>query len=110
MKVLVTVPPLDMVGGVANFYRQLFPYLDGKVDFFYFSTSRKAGRWKKAAALVKDVVRFCRVLAHSRYDIVYLNPSLGDTAVLRDGLYCLIARKLFHSKTLIFWHGWEKST
>lgn len=108
MKVLLLVPPLNKNGGVANFYKTLFPYLENKIDFFTFSTSEHAGTCAKLISLLKDLILFCRLLFRSRYDIVFLNPSLGVTAVIRDGLYCLIAGRLFRKKLFVFWHGWNK--
>lgn len=109
MKVFLTIPHLSRKGGVSNFYQSLLPYLHNKVNFFHFSTSEQNSYAAKGFCLVKDIIRFCRILSFSHYDIVFLNPSLGRDSVIRDGLYCLIAKKIFKKKIFIFWHGWDKT-
>lgn len=107
MKVLITVPRLDMPGGVANYYRTLRGYLDA--DKEYFEIGRVPGetsRWQELRRLVSDYRRFHRRLADGNFDLVHLNPSLVWRSVIRDGLLLLIAKRHDH-KVLVFFRGWE---
>ena len=40
------------------------------------------------------------------YDLVHLNPSLGSKAIVRDGIFLLIA-KAMGGKVIVFVHGWD---
>lgn len=109
MKVLITVPRLDMPGGVANYYRTLRGYLDADKEYFEIGrVPGEAGRWQELRRLVSDYRRFHRRLAGGNFDLVHLNPSLVWRSVIRDGLLLLIA-KLRGRKVLVFFHGWESS-
>ncbi len=109
MKVLITVPRLDMPGGVANYYRTLRDYLDADKEYFEIGrVPGEAGRWQELRRLVSDYRRFHRRLADGNFDLVHLNPSLVWRSVIRDGLLLLIS-KLRGCRVLAFFHGWESS-
>lgn len=107
MKVLINTPELSKGGGVATYYRTLQPYLNDVADYFT-AGSRGFGRnhFTSPIRLFKDYWRFARKLFTNHYDVVHLNPSLGRKAVIRDGLFILIA-KGFGRKIIIFFHGWN---
>jgi len=106
-RVLITVPCLELPGGVANYYRTLRPHLDaGKVYFEIGVRPGQAGRWTKVRRLLADYWRFNRALARGQIDLVHLNPSMDHRCVLRDGLLMLIAKA--HGRTvLVFFRGWD---
>lgn len=56
--------------------------------------------------LVLDYLKFLFLMAFLRFDVVILNPSLGKTALLRDGVFLLLSR-LFRIPTVVFLHGWD---
>ncbi len=107
MKVLVTVPSLELPGGVATFYRALRLYLPKDCAYFEIGARpSESGWWAAVTRLACDYVRFSRELSRSRYDLVHINPSLGPRSLLRDGILLLIAR-LRSLRVVVFFHGWD---
>jgi len=108
MKVLINVPRLNRPGGVANYYSTLRPYLDDqKVYFEIGETNHQSGAFGSLRRMFADFVTFCRRLGVESFDLIHLNPSLGPRAVLRDGLFLLLA-KARKKKVLVFFRGWDK--
>jgi len=109
MRVLITVPRIEIPGGVSNYYRVLRPHLDqDKIYFEIGSIPGHSGPLRRVLRLAEDYVRFHRTLKHKQIDLVHLNPSLNSYAVCRDGLFLLIA--LAHGKNvLVFFRGWRPS-
>lgn len=106
-RVLITVPCLELPGGVANYYRTLRPNLDSQKTYFEIGVRPgQAGRWTKVRRLLEDYWRFSRVLSRRRIDLVHLNPSMDFRCILRDGLLILIA-KAHGRPVLVFFRGWD---
>jgi len=107
VRVLITVPCLELSGGVANYYRALRVHLDE--DKVYFEVGRRPGEAGPVAAifrLIADFWRFHRKLGQKSWDLVHINPSMVRSAVIRDGLLLLIARA--HGiRVLVFFRGWD---
>ena len=53
-----------------------------------------------------DYLHFLRQMISKHYRVVHLNPSLGFRALLRDGIFILIA-KAMGKRVLVFIHGWD---
>jgi len=105
--VLLNTPHLDLMGGVANFYRMLRPHLSANVDYFIVGERPgESGRLDRLRRFVRDYLDFLRQLRNG-YDLVHLNPSLGSKAVIRDGMFLLLA-KLLGKKVMVFMHGWDR--
>jgi len=110
-RVLITVPRLDLPGGVANYYRTLRPHLDAGKTYFEIGARRgdaggRAGWGAGIRRLLADYWHFHRELSRRAVDIVHINPSLDMRSILRDGLFLLIAKA--HRRTvLVFFRGWD---
>jgi glycosyltransferase involved in cell wall biosynthesis len=107
MKVLITVPRLELAGGVANYYRILRPHLD--VDKVFFEVGARPGEdglvgtaWR----FLVDFWRFHRMLSRDSWDLVHINPSMVPRSIIRDGLLMLIARA-HGRRVLVFFRGWD---
>jgi len=110
-RVLITVPCLELAGGVANYYRTLRPHLDSAKTYFEIGVrpgqaSGLAGGWGGIWRLLADYWRFHRALRQHPVDIVHINPSLGARSIVRDGLFLLIA-KAHGRPVLVFFRGWD---
>jgi len=103
MKILINTPDLSLSGGVANHYLGLRPFWKLKVRYNYIG-----GRKKIPGVLILpvDYIRFFFICLFGSYDLVVLNPSLGQTALKRDAIFLKIAA-LTKKKTVVFWHGWS---
>jgi glycosyltransferase involved in cell wall biosynthesis len=107
VKVLITVPRLDLSGGVANYYVALRPHLEDEIRYIEIgATSGEITLTASVRRLLTDFWYFHRELRTHSYQLVHINPSLGINSVIRDGLLVLIA-KLHGRKVLIFFRGWD---
>jgi len=108
MRVLITVPDLNELGGVANYYRALQGRFVNQVDYL------KIGGWQGISSkskvqllglFVKDIFRIARRVRH--YDIVHFNPSFSKPCFFRE-MILLFVVKLFRRKVIIFFRGWDR--
>lgn len=107
VKVLLVTPNLSIPGGVTEFNRMLFNYSSCVLNsFILFGAGFKQNSVLKSIAFFINNLRFLIIIPFTSAKIVHLNPSLGSNSVIRDGVFCLIA-KLFNKKVYIHWHGWN---
>jgi glycosyltransferase involved in cell wall biosynthesis len=108
MRVLVTVPSQELLGGVAIFYRELRKYLPAEVEYFEVgSRGAAAGFARSVLRLFNDYWCFAATLRRGHYDLVHINPSLTCKAIIRDSIMLVLA-KLRGRKVLVYFHGWDK--
>lgn len=107
MRVLVTVPPLDRPGGVANYYLTLRNYFPDNIEYFTAgSQADNQGVLATTTRLLSDYYKFYKRIRRGNYDLVHLNPSLGPKAIIRDGIFLLITKALGY-KSVVFIRGWD---
>ena len=107
MRVIITCPALNLLGGVSNYFRVLSKHFSSSVVFFAVGERNNGnGLMPKGWRLLKDYLAFSRLLRKGSYDLVHLNPSLGLKAIIRDGIFLLIA-KCFGKKVIVFIRGWD---
>ncbi len=107
MSVLLTTPDPQMGGGVAHCYRVLRPHLSSSVEYLIVGARNPGERGVRCGwRMLRDYLHFCRRLRSGSYDVIHLNTSLGPKALLRDGLFLLLAKSL-GNRVLVFWHGWD---
>lgn len=107
MKILIVVPEIHRLGGVANHYLGLSPHW--KCDVSYLFYGKRNDRMSKLVTLLLyqyDYLRFIFKVAFTGYDAVIINPSLRKAQVIRDGAFLLLAR-LFGKKVVTFIHGFD---
>jgi len=107
MKVLLNTSDLNNPGGVANYYRSLRPHLSKEIDYFVIGTRADGeGRLRTIRRFLKDYLDFFKRLKQGSYDIVHLNPSFAPKAIVREGIFLLMA-KAFRKKVIVFIRGWD---
>ncbi len=92
-------------GGVYNFYMDLEPLLEKNHKYHSLNNDRMLFKNKIFTSLV-HFVRMAITLSKNNYECLVINCSLNFNAILRDSVFTIIA-KLFNTKVLIFWHGWD---
>ncbi|WP_440878369.1 glycosyltransferase family 4 protein [Vibrio natriegens] len=103
MKILVNTPSTKELGGVANHYKGLEKYWNEDVTYnFVGSRNGINGKF----LLPFDIAKFFIILLFNRYDVLLLNPSLANNALIRDSIYLAIG-KFFSIKVVVFIHGWD---
>jgi glycosyltransferase involved in cell wall biosynthesis len=103
-KILINTTPPENLGGVANHYQGLKTFWTENVMYNYIG---HRNRIPGSVIIIYDLFKFVLKLIYQRPDVVILNPSLGFTALFRDGLY-LILTLLFRINSVVFIHGWDK--
>jgi glycosyltransferase involved in cell wall biosynthesis len=102
-KLLIVVPDLLKLGGVANHYLGLKNYWTYDVKYEYY------GKRKYLPALFwfpVDILKFILKLIFTKTGMVVINPSFRRYQLFRDGIYLILA-KLFNKNVITFIHGWD---
>ena len=103
-KILINTTPPENLGGVSNHYQGLKTFWTENVMYNYIGHRNGI---PGSVILIYDLFKFVFNLIYHRPSVVVLNPSLGLTALFRDGLY-LILTLIFRIKSIVFIHGWDK--
>jgi glycosyltransferase involved in cell wall biosynthesis len=107
INVLITVPRLEVSGGVSNFYRVLRRHLDSGKTYFEIGSTPGESPLTSLLRLLGDYWSFHKRLSRGGFDVVHLNPSLLSKSILRESVFLLIARA--HAiPVLVFYHGWDR--
>jgi len=108
-RILVLIPGKNARGGITTYYQTLMPMFTLPVDFL----ERGARNWpvrggflKELIRILRDYYRFNKSLSTGKYLIVVTNTSFSSFAIIRDGIYLLIAR-MYKLKTITFFRGWD---
>ena len=105
--ILITIPSLQGLGGVANYYKIVLPFLRKRILFI---NHFEMGSFKGNNSIIHhltDQLFFHRCLKKNIY-LVHINPSLNLKSFIRDALFILQAknRKL---PVIVFFHGWNNT-
>ena len=106
MKILINLPDLRFLGGVANHYSGLSQYWNENVSYNVVGRRAFCKSISGTFLLPYDIVKFVIKLLIIRPDVVLLNPSLLKRAIKRDFIFLRIA-KFFNIKTALFIHGFN---
>ncbi len=107
MRILITVPDLNELGGVATYYRAIEGNFENEVDYL------QIGGWQGIASKSKfrlglqfllDILRVA--WKAPRYDLIHFNPSFCARCFFREMVLLAIV-KLFRKKVVILIHGWN---
>ncbi len=104
--VLIVTPHLQGLGGVANYYKAILPYLkEGPflINHLVVGTTKNK---KKIIHRLTDQVNFHNKLP-SGYELIHINPSLDPKSFIRDGLLLLQAEKK-GIPVIVFFRGWDE--
>jgi len=107
MKVLMTNPDFDALGGVTGYVTQLRGRFS--VDVVHFVVGKRPAE-RGAPAMIRrfarDNFRFVSYLRRCAVDVVHVNPSLDWKGVVRDGLLTRLASGR-GIPVVVFFHGWR---
>jgi glycosyltransferase involved in cell wall biosynthesis len=105
MNVLINVPDLALPGGVSKYCSVIRNHFKSKIAYFTIGKQNMTDTvFRKTVSAIHNYIQFFTAL-HS-IELVHINPSLGATAVIRDGIFLLIA-KMRGKKVVVFFHGWD---
>lgn len=109
MNVLITRQADNDPGGISNYFALLKNRF--LINAIYVVVGRRVeekGLIRILWRLIIDYSRFSKVLRNESIDLVHINISLNAKGVLRDSVFIVLS-KMFKKKTLVFFHGWDKS-
>lgn len=101
-RTLITIPRLDITGGVTNYYTALS--LDKEDHIEYFSVTGGEQGVRRYVRLIR--IYFALLFKLPSFDCVLINPSLDRKSFWRDAVVTLLAR-LFCDRVMVFWRGWD---
>lgn len=107
-QILVLVPELSVIGGVANYYSAIKPFLPD--TFVYFIRGGRGQSIKSLKAFLHffDYFRFVfKLLLNPKIKEILINTSISKASLYRDSLFLIIAKKVFRKKIVVFFRGWE---
>src|SRR5699024_7121859 len=91
-------------GGVANHYKGLKKYWSEVVCYNYIGGRKKI---PGSVIIFFDLIKFIYKCLVVRPDVIVLNPSLGKTALIRDGLFLKMSTYLGYPTVSVL-HGWDE--
>jgi len=107
MKILINIPSLKFMGGVASHYIGLKPYWNENI---IYNTVGKRGKKDSNGKyyLPWDIIKFISKIIFYHPDAIMLNPSFRKTSIIRDMIFLFISSTM-KQKTFLFFHGWDNN-
>lgn len=107
-KVLVLVPPLESIGGVANYYAVLKNKFSSRIEYCVRGTRNQNNRkiWEEPIRFIRDIYEYRKKIHTGDYELVHINTSLGPFSVMRDSIYIRLAQKR-NIACIPFFRGWS---
>lgn len=108
-KILLLVPAESASGGVKHYFQVLKSRFTLPVEYGFRGARNWPYRESTFAELKRmatDYYTFYKKAKSGEYAVVQTNTSFGWGALIRDGIYLLIARRQ-GLKTIVFYHGWN---
>lgn len=107
-KVLILRPDPAEKGGVSHYYGLVQKHFVSKrIHVEFFSVGKRPGQYDLIDRVLKtvcDMIVLCRTM--SGYDLIVVNPSLDAKSFVRDGVFHVIAKRMYRKKTVVFFRGW----
>jgi glycosyltransferase involved in cell wall biosynthesis len=108
-KILILVPSLDVIGGIANYYRVLKKEFNLDVEYFIRGSRNYPiieSQLKELFRLIHDYFKFIYKIYFNKYGLIQITVPVSKNTLIRDGLFVLLS-KLRGIKTIIFFRGWQ---
>jgi len=108
-RIIVLVPGETASGGIKHYYKVLKGKFRLPVEYIYRGARNwpyHESRYTEIKRMISDYWAFYQKLKTGRYALVQTSTSFGWAALIRDGIYILIARR-FGVKTIVFYRGWN---
>lgn len=109
MKIAITIPDMNQLGGVSSYYKSIFPHIQKnkrvRIVAFHMGSGVNKGGFLHPVA---DQIRFRKFIKKENPDLIHVNPSLNFKSFIRDGIFILQSK---HRKkpVLVFFRGWKTS-
>jgi glycosyltransferase involved in cell wall biosynthesis len=108
-KVLILIPGKNARGGITNYYASIRKYLPKEIIYL----ERGARNWPQRSNMFSELLRMFSDYANFIYSLLFRKISIVQTttafykgAIIRDGIFLIIAH-LLGKKTIVFFRGWN---
>jgi glycosyltransferase involved in cell wall biosynthesis len=108
-KILVLVPEITLIGGIANYYQSLTPFLSKNFIYFTRGSRGKGNLLSSFYWFVFDIVKLFIKLIYSKPDAVIINTSISQKSLRRDAIFIFTINLISNSKVIVFFRGWDNS-
>ncbi|MDY0278230.1 MAG: glycosyltransferase family 4 protein [Acholeplasma sp.] len=108
-KILILVPKTSLIGGIANYYQSLRPFL--AENYIYFTRGGRGAdnHLYRLYLLIYDIIRLAIKVVFFRPKVCIINTSIGYNSLRRDALFIRIIKTTSNSKIVVFFRGWDNS-
>ncbi|NJK85299.1 MAG: hypothetical protein HC906_04365 [Bacteroidales bacterium] len=109
-RILVTVPGENARGGINTYYRATKPFYKNNMVYIIRGSRNypeHSSLLIQFTRLVFDFLFFGFNVFFTRKNLVHINMSLDKRGFFRDTCY-VFASVISGSRTLVFFHGWDK--
>ncbi len=111
IRVLVTSPPFELEGGVANYVRLLLKHMaPEKASFEHVSVGKQSDSssiWRRPFEYFSSLWRFVRTFLRANPDVVHINPSLNWGSLPLSLVLVVLSKALSDRPVVLFFHGWD---
>ncbi len=108
-KILLLVPAESASGGIKHYYHVLKSKFNLPVEYAYRGARNwpyHESKYTEIKRMITDYRAFYKLLKSGEYGLIQTSTSFGWAALIRDGIYILLARSL-GVKTMVFYRGWN---
>ena len=102
-RVLIIVPHLRGCGGIEEYYRVAQPLFTSPKKLFIRNTLARVIFFR---LFIRYYSYIRAIYNYIGYNVVHINSTFSLNGLIRDSFYVLLAR-LYRSKVLIYFHGWD---
>lgn len=106
-KIIILIPPLNILGGISKHYEGLRQYLSDNVHYF-ITTKNSHNLIISAFAILINLFKFFIELIRLSPDVVVVNVSLKKGFYSKNRYIHLL--KLTRSKLVVYIHGWQENS
>ena len=101
---LIAVPSTS-IGGVANYYKSIYPYLKNH-NISYLPIGINKPGTLSIISLIKSIYDLKNKINKKNYSVYIVNPSLDIKSIIRDTILVMIAKNNA-LRVIIFFRGWN---
>ncbi len=103
-RILILIPPINLIGGVSGHYRGLQKYWSKNILYFETAKFSTKSKWNIIISILNILEYIYALIRHNPAKIV-INISLKKGFFSKNN-YIKIG-KLFRKKVIVFIHGWD---
>lgn len=109
VEILILVPKINLLGGIAGYYSAVRPYLPDNIKYFTRGSRGINNKLIRLLIFVFDLFRFNGIIFFYNPVTIVINSSIGHEGLKRDAIFLKLAKRILKKKVIVFFRGWESS-